>query len=147
VACAIGDDYHPFKTYFPLFSGADIGVLVRDAIMVPIRKVQGATHFKQLDVMRGDPPALLRGAWMPCSPGDAGAVEKSWSQIDPKLLVEPSVDMVRRGMPLPAGVPYLQSRGILQTDMLRCLDRSKPTVSPEDLGQLQEWTDRFGSEG
>jgi vacuolar protein-sorting-associated protein 4 len=123
------------------YSGADIGVLVRDAIMVPIRKVQQATHFKQVgffveacyfflflcswrfclfvclfglvwfgfgfvfvfvffpldqvDVTRGDPPVLVKGAWMPCSPGDYGAVEKTWMNIDPQQLAEPNVDMVR----------------------------------------------------
>ena len=30
------------------YSGADIGVIVRDAIMQPIRKVQNATHFKKV---------------------------------------------------------------------------------------------------
>lgn len=30
------------------FSGADISVLVRDALMQPVRKVQSATHFKKV---------------------------------------------------------------------------------------------------
>jgi vacuolar protein-sorting-associated protein 4 len=30
------------------FSGADIAVLVRDALMQPVRKVQSATHFKKV---------------------------------------------------------------------------------------------------
>lgn len=30
------------------FSGADISVLVRDALMQPVRKVQTATHFKKV---------------------------------------------------------------------------------------------------
>ena len=30
------------------YSGADISVLVRDALMQPVRKVQSATHFKQV---------------------------------------------------------------------------------------------------
>ena len=30
------------------FSGSDIGVLVRDALMEPVRKVQQATHFKKV---------------------------------------------------------------------------------------------------
>jgi vacuolar protein-sorting-associated protein 4 len=30
------------------FSGADIAVLVRDALMQPVRKVQKATHFKKV---------------------------------------------------------------------------------------------------
>lgn len=30
----------------PRYSGSDIAILVRDALMQPIRKVQSATHFK-----------------------------------------------------------------------------------------------------
>lgn len=61
------------------YSGADIGVIVRDAIMIPIRKVQMATHFKQVTLERGG--QIISNAWMPCSPGEPGAVEKIWSQV------------------------------------------------------------------
>lgn len=30
------------------YSGADISVIVRDALMQPVRKVQSATHFKRV---------------------------------------------------------------------------------------------------
>ena len=30
------------------FSGSDIAILVRDALMEPVRKVQLATHFKKV---------------------------------------------------------------------------------------------------
>ena len=30
------------------FSGADVSILVRDALMQPVRKVQSATHFKKV---------------------------------------------------------------------------------------------------
>ncbi len=30
------------------FSGADIGIVVRDALMQPVRKVQTATHFRKV---------------------------------------------------------------------------------------------------
>lgn len=33
------------------FSGADISVLVRDALMQPVRKVQTATHFKKVNYL------------------------------------------------------------------------------------------------
>ena len=30
------------------YSGSDLSILVRDALMAPIRKVQTATHFKKV---------------------------------------------------------------------------------------------------
>lgn len=30
------------------YSGADISIIVRDALMQPVRKVQSATHFKRV---------------------------------------------------------------------------------------------------
>lgn len=36
------------------YSGADISIIVRDALMQPVRKVQSATHFKK--VRSFDPP-------------------------------------------------------------------------------------------
>lgn len=32
---------------FRRYSGADINIVVRDAMMAPVRKVQTATHFKK----------------------------------------------------------------------------------------------------
>lgn len=34
------------------YSGADISVIVRDALMQPVRKVQSATHFKRVSPAR-----------------------------------------------------------------------------------------------
>lgn len=53
---AIGDtpcslhenDYKTLANKTEGFSGADISVLVRDALMWPVRKVQSATHFKKV---------------------------------------------------------------------------------------------------
>lgn len=35
------------------YSGADISIIVRDALMQPVRKVQSATHFKKVSVGHG----------------------------------------------------------------------------------------------
>ncbi len=32
------------------YSGADIGIAVRDALMQPVRKVQTATHFRKVSL-------------------------------------------------------------------------------------------------
>lgn len=69
------------------YSGHDIAVVVRDALMMPIRKIQQATHFKRV----GD-------KLQPCSPGDAGAQETSWMDIASDELREPELtikDFVR----------------------------------------------------
>ena len=35
----------------------------------------------------------------------------------------------------------------VQTDLLRCMANSKPTVNDEDLQKLKKFTDDFGQEG
>lgn len=107
-------------------SGADIGVCVRDAIMSPVRKVQSATHFKLITAPYRDDPEKMGEFWTPCSPGDKGAKETTWMQVEPTLLLEPPVDMM---------------------DMRRSMERSKSTVSPDDLKELQKFTEEFGQEG
>ena len=42
------DDYRSLAERTETYSGADIAVLIRDALMQPIRKVQNTTHFKQV---------------------------------------------------------------------------------------------------
>jgi vacuolar protein-sorting-associated protein 4 len=63
------------------FSGADIEVLVRDALMEPVRRVREATHFAE------DGEGLL----FACSPGHAGAREIAWRDIDAARLRTPPI--------------------------------------------------------
>jgi len=63
------------------YSGSDIAVVVRDALMQPVRKVQAATHFKRIG------PASLT----PCSPGDPDAMEMTWENVPSDELVVPQV--------------------------------------------------------
>lgn len=44
-------DYRVLAEKTQGYSGADIGVLVRDALMQPIRRVQSATHFKKVTII------------------------------------------------------------------------------------------------
>lgn len=41
------------------YSGADISIIVRDALMQPVRKVQSATHFKRVRIAVYDMELIL----------------------------------------------------------------------------------------
>lgn len=109
------------------YSGADVSIIVRDALMQPVRKVQSATHFKKV---RGSPPnspgVVVDDMLTPCSPSDPNAVEMTWVDVPGDKLLEPVVSM---------------------NDMLSSLASTKPTVNEEDLEKLQKFTDDFGQEG
>lgn len=109
------------------YSGADISIVVRDALMQPVRKVQTATHFRKVrGPSRSDPDIIVDDLLTPCSPGSPGAIEMSWVDVPGDKLLEPVVSM---------------------SDMKYSLSTSKPTVNDDDLKKLKEFTDDFGQEG
>lgn len=63
---------------------------------------------------------------IPCSPGDSGAMEMTWMEVEGEKLAEPPVTM---------------------KDMLKSLATSKPTVNDEDLVKLEKFMNDFGQEG
>lgn len=85
----------PFHSMQCSYSGADISIVVRDALMEPVRKVQTATHFKRVS---GPSPAdkekIVDDLLVACSPGDPGAVEMNWMDVPSDKLFEPPVTMV-----------------------------------------------------
>lgn len=62
----------------------------------------------------------------PCSPGDPGAKEMTWADLEGEALLEPLVDF---------------------KDFVKAIKGSRPTVSKVDLDRNSEWTKEFGSEG
>ena len=77
------------------YSGADIGIVVREALMSPIRLIQTATHFKKVrGPSRKDPSKIVDDLLTPCSPGDFGATEMTWVNIDSDKLLEPLISKV-----------------------------------------------------
>ncbi|PYH98292.1 vacuolar protein sorting-associated protein 4 [Aspergillus ellipticus CBS 707.79] len=112
-------DYRTLAEMSDGYSGSDISIAVQDALMQPIRKIQTATHYKKV---------ILDGAekLTPCSPGDQGAMEMSWTTVEAEQLLEPP---------------------LILKDFIKAVRNSRPTVSQEDLSRNSEWTKEFGSEG
>lgn len=62
----------------------------------------------------------------PCSPGDKGAMEMTWTDVESDQLLEPP---------------------LMLKDFIKAIKSSRPTVSGEDLKRNADWTLEFGSEG
>jgi len=105
------------------YSGADIAVVCREALLRPIRRLGSATHFKRIPNPKPDGPRQL---WLVCSPGDSNAVELTLDKIPPEELCEPPVTI---------------------SDMLAALATQKPTVGESDLLLHKKFTEEFGQEG
>ena len=64
--------------------------------------------------------------YQPCSPGDPGAIEKSWTDIGTDELLEPDLGIA---------------------DFLRAAAVARPSVNQADLAQYVKWTEEFGQDG
>lgn len=119
------------------YSGSDISIAVQDALMQPVRKIQTATHYKKVRLLqfRARDAAVddidqvtVDGVekLTPCSPGDAGSIEMSWTEVESDKLLEPP---------------------LILKDFVKAVKGARPTVSVEDIKRSAEWTAEFGSEG
>lgn len=114
-------DYRTLGEMTEGYSGSDISIVVRDALMQPVRKVISATHFKPVYMEGSSTPK-----WTPCSPGDPDAVEKTWSEIDSDELVEPPLRVA---------------------DFMKSLSNVRPTVTEADIKKHDDWTKESGNDG
>lgn len=120
-------DYEKLAKESDGYSGSDISILVRNALMEPVRTCQLATHFKKVSGPDPtNPEVIVDDLLTPCSPGTPGAIEMSLHDVSPSKL-------------LPPPVTYLDFKKALRT--------SRPSVSQDDLGQYVQFTESFGMEG
>lgn len=117
-------DYHTLSNKAEGYSSADISVVVQEALMMPIRKLQSATHFKSV---RGpsplDPNTIVDDLLTPCHPQDAGAIEMSWMNVPGDKMLEP---------------------GVTLSDFLKSLQNTRATVNVDTLRRFEEFTADFG---
>jgi len=117
-------DYRTLADRTDGFSGSDISIIVRDALMQPVRKVISATHFKRVADPASESGELTK--WTPCSPGDPVAEERTWSDIESDELLEPPLKVA---------------------DFLKSLDSTRPTVTEADIQKHDQWTRESGNDG
>eukprot|EP00698_Gefionella_okellyi_P003867 TRINITY_DN13586_c0_g1_i1.p1 TRINITY_DN13586_c0_g1~~TRINITY_DN13586_c0_g1_i1.p1 ORF type:complete len:443 (-),score=83.64 TRINITY_DN13586_c0_g1_i1:68-1396(-) len=108
------------------FSGSDISVMVRDALMEPVRRLQSATHFRRV---RGpdptDPKRIVDDLWEACSPGADGATVNTLMDIEGSKVITPRVSM---------------------SDFKKSLKTCRPSVNKDDLERYEKWTQEFGQD-
>ncbi|CAI9537170.1 unnamed protein product [Staurois parvus] len=109
------------------YSCADIIIIVRQAQMQTVLKVQSATHFKKVrGPSRTNPGVMMDDLLTPCSPIDSGATEMTWMEVPDDKLQEPVVCM---------------------SDMLQSLAMVRPTVNAEYLLKVKKFTEDLGQKG
>ncbi|KAH8926822.1 AAA-domain-containing protein [Atractiella rhizophila] len=118
-------DYRALAQKTEGYSGSDISVVVRDALMQPVRKVLSATHFKPIKVPDQDNPSSMVTKLTPCSPGDQGAVEKTWNDVNADELQEPPLTL---------------------NDFVRAVQTVRPTVTADDITRHIEFQNEAGTE-
>lgn len=117
-------DYRQLANQSQGYSGSDIAVVVRDALMQPVRKVLSATHFKWVTTTNSEGKQIKK--LTPCSPGDQGAEEKTWAEVEADELLEPALNL---------------------NDFIRALRNTPPTVREEDVKRHYEFTHESGADG
>jgi len=120
------------------FSGSDISVVVREALMQPLRDAQGAKFFKEMEdgtfsaVLQypSCPHCPIKLSSQPNSPDskckECGATRMTLFDVDPDKFKAPPV---------------------LTTHFFNALAKTNSSVSPEELTRFEEWTLEFGQEG
>ncbi|KAI9031219.1 P-loop containing nucleoside triphosphate hydrolase protein [Hyaloraphidium curvatum] len=115
------DDFKDLARLTEGYSGSDIAVVVRDALMQPVRKVQNSTHFRYLPSPTNPGQKMIT----PCRPTDSGAVAMSWVDIPDDIeLLEPE---------------------ITKEDFVDAIKRAKRSTNQDDIDKQIKWTEEFGS--
>jgi len=113
------DQWNELGTLAEGYSGSDISVVVRDALMEPVRKCQSASHFKQITEDG-------KQMWQPCPPSDPGAKAMKLIDVPGEQLKVPRIEY---------------------EDFVKVLETSRPSVSQDDLQEHEKFTKDFGQEG
>ncbi|KIM19393.1 hypothetical protein M408DRAFT_334390 [Serendipita vermifera MAFF 305830] len=113
------DDYARLGNKTEGFSGSDISIVVQEALMQPVKKINTATHYRKVNVKGVE-------KYTPSTPSEPGSIPMSWRKVPADKLLEPP---------------------LLASDFFNAVDKIKPSVSEEDTLRSKEWTNEYGLEG
>jgi vacuolar protein-sorting-associated protein 4 len=105
------------------YSGADISILIKDAVMEPLRVAQLATRFRAIK-----DPATGKTMYEPADDSASG----------PDIVVKSLYDLPNSSLQLPK---------LTIKDLEKSRIKKRPSVGPENLKQYLEWTTQFGQDG
>lgn len=105
------------------YTPSDLGMLVRDAAMEPVRVVRTAGWFKKVSVMEESKKVAKK---MPCERDATDAVEMRFTEIDKSEIQAPPVKCL---------------------DFDLAMTSTKPSVSREMIGRYVEFTEKKGQDG
>lgn len=117
------DDFNFLIANTEGYSGSDISILVRSALMEPVRRCLHATHFKQVTMPDAINSSVMKNYMVPCSPQEGTKMSMFNLACD---LLTPNVS---------------------RADFKQALQTSKPSVCKQDLQKYVDWTKEFGQDG
>ena len=125
------EDYERLGEITQGASGSDIKVLVKEALMEPLRRCQQAKQF--IISKEGNYTPCDQHPNCPHCPSEAKSTCKKCGAVRMQLWDVPSAK--------------LQAPVVSRTDFERVMRHSVSTVSEEELKRFQEWTKLFGQDG
>jgi vacuolar protein-sorting-associated protein 4 len=119
-------------------SGSDISVMVRQALMEPLRKCRTAKYFKK-DVAGKYFPIMLDPPCARCPPDLASSPVPTFTPCA-------HCGCERVGL-FDMDSTALRVPDVTMEDFLAVVDSSKASVATEELRRFEDWTVEFGEEG
>ncbi|SBT80361.1 vacuolar protein sorting-associated protein 4, putative [Plasmodium malariae] len=115
------EDIRYFATLTENYTGADIDIICRDAVYMPVKKCLLSKFFKQVKKNN-------KILYTPCSPGDPDTtkVEKNVMSLNESELLLPPLSV---------------------QDFKTAISNAKPSLSVDDLNKYEEWTKQYGMNG
>jgi vacuolar protein-sorting-associated protein 4 len=141
----VDQDYSMLGDRSEGYSGSDVAVVVREALMEPLRKCQTAKQFMQ-DV---------EGFFVPCAtyPSCLNCPMALHTPLEGATCAPPSINTICTSCGAHRMSLYdvpgekLQVPLISQADFLKALNKAHSSVGTTELERFVTWTEEFGQEG